>query len=34
MIRSFLMGVVLALIIVMVYLVSTGPSGKFIYTDF
>jgi hypothetical protein len=31
---SFLTGVLVALLLVVVYLVSEGPSGRFIYTDF
>jgi hypothetical protein len=34
MLRSFLIGVFLAILVVVVYLVSEGPSGGFIYTDF
>jgi hypothetical protein len=34
MLRSFLIGVFLAILVVVVYLVAEGPSGGFIYTDF
>jgi hypothetical protein len=34
MIRSFFVGVLLALLLIAAYLVALGPSGRFIYTDF
>jgi len=34
MIRSFLAGVLIAVLLVVAYLVAEGPSERFIYTDF